>query len=132
MARIHGRKGRLYAGVASGGTAEPIAFLSRWSLDSSVDFPDVTAFGDGSRTYLAGLPDASGSFTGFYDDASAQLYTASTDGVARKVYLYPTTDATGTYWFGTAFFDNTVETPVDGAVTVSGNFRAATTFLKVG
>lgn len=133
MARIHGRRGRVYVGLASDtATAEPVAFLNRWSLNSSSDRVDVTSFGDTTKVYVAGLPDAQGTFAGFYDTASAQLYTASSDGLARKTYLYPDTTATGTYWFGTAFFDFSVEDGVDGAVTISGNFSAASSFAKVG
>lgn len=131
MARVSGRNGRLYAAIASGGTAEPIAFLKSWSLDSSVDKLDATAFDDENKTYLAGLPDASGAFAGFYDDASAQLYTAATDGIARKVYLYPDRTASTKYWFGTAIFDFSIETPVDGPVAISGSFSAASRFAKV-
>jgi hypothetical protein len=81
--------------------------------------------------YVAGLPDSSGTFAGFYDSATAQLYTAATDGVARKFYLYPDT-ADAIYWFGTALFDFSVSTAVDGAVTVSGNWNAASIVSKVG
>ena len=131
MARIHGRAGRLYAGIASAGTAEPITFLNSWSSDFSSDDVDVTAFGDTNKTYVSGLPDVSGSFAGFYDSASAQLYTAAVDGVARKFYLYPST-ADAIYWFGTATFDMSVETGVADAVKISGTFKAASAVTKVG
>jgi hypothetical protein len=94
MARIHGRSGRLYAGIASSGTAEPIAFLNSWSVDFSSDDVEVTSFGDTSKVYVSGLPDVAGTFAGFYDDATAQMYTAAVDGVARKFYLYPSTAGT--------------------------------------
>lgn len=133
MARIHGRRGRVYVGLASDtAQAEPVAFLNRWSLNSSADRVDVTSFGDTTKTYVAGLPDAQGTFAGFYDTASAQLYTAASDGLARKAYLYPDTTATSTYWFGTAFFDFSIEDGVDAAVTISGNFAAASSWQKVG
>lgn len=132
MARIHGRKGRLYAALASGGTAEPIAYLNSWSIDSSADRVDVTAFGDNNKTYVAGMADASGSIGGFYDTASAQLYTAATDGIARKFYLYPTLDSEGQYFFGTAFFDFSISGGTDSAVTVSGSWAAASDITKVG
>lgn len=132
MARIAGRSGRLYAGIASGGTAEPIAFLNKWGLDFSAPKIDVTAFGDTSHTYVADLPDASGSYSGHYDTATAQLYTAATDGVARKFYLYPDNSNTGQYWFGTAIFDFSVEAEVSGSINISGNLAAATTVAKVG
>jgi hypothetical protein len=131
VSRIHGRSGRLYAGVTSAGTAEPIAFLSQWSIDFSVDFVDVTAFGDTNKTYVSGLPDAQGSFSGFYDDATAQLYTAATDGVARKFYIYSDNSSTSKYWFGTGLFDFSVSGGVDSAVTISGNWRAASAIAKV-
>jgi hypothetical protein len=130
MARKHGRNGRLYTNITSGGTAEPIAFLRDWSIDFSVDNVDVTSFGDSNKVYVAGLPDSSGSFSGFYDSATAQMYTAATDGVARKFYLYPDTADT-VYWFGTALFDFSVSSAVDGAVSVSGNWNAASIVSKV-
>ena len=131
MARLHGRSGRLYAGIASAGTAEPITFLNSWSFDASTDDVDVTAFGDTNKTYVSGLPDFKGSFAGFYDSSSAQLWTAAVDGVARKFYLYPST-ADAIYWFGSATFDMSVETGVADAVKVSGSFTAASEVTKVG
>ena len=131
MARLHGRSGRLYAGIASAGTAEPITFLNSWSFDASTDDVDVTAFGDTNKTYVSGLPDFQGSFAGFYDNASAQLYTAAIDGVARKTYLYPST-SDAIYWFGTASFDVSIETGVSDAVKISGSFVATSAFTKVG
>jgi hypothetical protein len=132
MARIAGRNGRLYANITSGGTAEPIAFLNNWSLSFTTDNIEVTAFGDTHKTYVSSLPDVSGSFAGFYDEATAQTYTAATDGVARKFYLYPDNTSTGKYWFGTAFFDFSVSSDVGGAVQVSGDLAAASVVAKVG
>lgn len=132
MARINGRNGGLYAGISSAGTAEPIAFLNHWSVNFQSDKIEVTAFGDVSKTYAAGLPDFQGAYGGFFDNATAQLYTAATDGVARKFYLYPDRTVATTYWFGTAFFDFSIDTAVDGAVTISGNFAAASPSVKVG
>lgn len=131
MARIAGRNGRLYANITSGGTAEPIAFLNNWSISFTTDNIEVTAFGDLHKTYCSSLPDVSGSFAGFYDDATAQTYTAATDGVARKFYLYPDSTATTKYWFGTAFFDFSVSADVGGAVQVSGDFAAASVVARL-
>lgn len=130
MARKHGRNGRLYASIASGGTPEPIAFLNQWSIDFTVDNIDVTAFGDTNKTYVAGLPDSSGSFSGFFDSAGNDMYAAAADGIARKFYLYVDV-AEATYWYGTALFDFSVSSSVDGAVTVSGDWNAASAITKV-
>lgn len=134
MARIHGRKGRLYVGLASDtASAEPVTFLNKWSIGFSTDNVDVTANGDTNKTYVAGLPDASGSFAGFFDDATVQTYTAGADGLARRFYLYPTTPSvSGPYWFGTALFDFSAEADVGSAVTISGDFQAASAIAKVG
>ena len=130
MARKHGRNGRLYAAIASGGTPEPVVFLKQWSIDFTVDNVEVTAFGDVNKTYVGGLPDASGSFSGYFDSATAQMYTAAVDGVARGFYLYPDT-GDATYWYGTALFDFSVSGSVDGAVTASGDWNAAGAITKV-
>lgn len=130
MARVHGRRGRLYVGIADDdATAEPIAFLNSWSIDSTTDRVDVTAFGDNNKVYVAGLPDASGSFAGFYDTETEQLYTASQDGLARKFYLYPDT-SDGDYFSGTAFFDFSASGDVSGAVSISGTWSAASAVTK--
>jgi hypothetical protein len=132
MAKLAGRNGSLYMGLGSAGTAEPVAYLSEWSVSFTTDKFDVTSFGDVSKTYVAGLPDFSGNYKGWYDTATAQMYTAATDGVARKFYLYPTTATTTQYWFGTALFDFSIDVGVGAAISISGSFNAATASSKVG
>lgn len=132
MARIAGRNGRVYASITSGGTAEPIAFLNNWAISFAVGSIDVTSFGDTGKVYVSGLPDASGTYAGFYDNATNQFYTAAVDGVARKFYLYPDNTSTTQYWFGTALFDFNIDGTVDGAVTINGSWAAASAVAKVG
>jgi len=130
MPRIAGRNGALYVALTSGGTAEPLVFTKKWSIDMKTDRVDVTAFQDTTKTYVAGLPDASGSFDGFYDSATSGTYTAAVDGLARKFYLYPSTVNPTTFFFGTGFFDYSVDTDVTGAVTCKGTWSAATPVTK--
>ena len=85
-----------------------------------------------NKTYVAGLPDAQGSYTGWYDNATVQLYTAAADGVARKFYLYPDVGTSTQYFFGSAVFDMNITGAVDGAVQISGDFSASTIVAKVG
>ena len=80
--------------------------------------------------HVAGLADASGSFSGFWDSAGGLQKVA--DGNARSFYLYPTTSDATKYWFGTATFDITVSTSVGGAVEASGSWSAATSVAYVG
>ena len=130
---ISGRKGRLYADTSSGanGNAKPIANLNSWSISQATDRTEVTSFGDTTKTYIAGLRDASGDFGGFHD-TDGELYNA-TDGEARKFYLYETTDLASTkYWYGTATFDITTNGTVGGAVEVSGSWAASSSVTRVG
>ncbi|MGH6690906.1 MAG: hypothetical protein ACREF4_09540 [Gammaproteobacteria bacterium] len=132
MSRIHGRNGRIYMAVASGGTASPLPFFASWTISFATEKAEVTAFGDTNKVYVAGLPDASGEFSGFYDDATAQTYTAAADGVARAFYLYPDTTSVVKYFWGTILPDFNVDGAVDGAVAVSATWNAASAIAKVG
>jgi hypothetical protein len=131
MARVHGRNARLYVDITGAGAATPITFVKSWSLTFPTDKVDVTALTDTNKVYVAGLPDVSGTVAGFYDDATAQLYTASIDGVARKTYLYPIS-GNAQYWYGTALWDFTVQGAVDGANEFTASLAAASAWLKVG
>jgi predicted secreted protein len=122
----------IYANMTSGGLPSPIAFLNHWSLNFSVNTIDVTSFGDTSKVFVAGLPDFQGSYSGFYDNATAQLYTAATDGVARSFYLYPDRGLITQYWYGPGIFDMSIDGTVDGAVTISGNLAGAGLVTKIG
>lgn len=130
VARIHGRRGRVYLGLASGGTAEPVAFLNSWSISFSTEKSNVTSFGDDNNVYVAGLPDASGDFAGFYDDATVQFYTAATDGLPRKFYLYPSNSVTTQYFFGEILPDMSVNGTVTDSVQISASWNASTTISK--
>ncbi len=134
MARIAGRSGRLYVGLASDtASAEPLAYVSKMTIDFSTDNFDVTALGDTNKQYVSGLPDCQGTFSGFFDDATAQTYTAATDGLARRFYWYPKTPSTaGPYWFGTMLPDFSVDTDVNGATAISGSWNAASNVYRVG
>jgi hypothetical protein len=91
-----------------------------------VNKQDVTAFGDGNLVYVSGLPDASGDFGGFWDDATAQTYTASTDGLSRNLYLYPDiTNSVNVYFFGTVLPDFSIDGAVAGPVNFKSTWNAA-------
>jgi hypothetical protein len=133
MSRIAGRRGRIYMGVANDtASAEPLPFFASWSISFETEKREVTAFGDTTKVYVPGLPDSTGEFSGFYDDASNQTYTAAVDGLPRKFYLYPNTALTTQYFFGTILPDFSVNAEVDGAVEVSASWSAASPVTKVG
>ena len=139
MARIKGSGGDVYVDQSSNGSgsASPLRYASKWTLDGETEQIEVTAFGDTTKTFIAGLPNAQGTISGFYDDTastgSTALFAMSQSGVARKTYFYPKTPSTsGPYWFGTANWSVSYETDVSGAVTISGTWSAATSFSAVG
>lgn len=132
MSRISGRRGRIYLEIASGGTAEPLPFVASWSVSFATEKIDVTAMGDTTKVYVSGIPDAQGEWSGFYDDATNQSYTAAVDGLARKFYLYPNTSETTKYFWGTILPDLTVNSTVNGAAEMTASWAAATTIARQG
>jgi hypothetical protein len=116
--------------------AQPLAFVSDWTINFTVAKVDVTALGDPNLVWVAGLPDASGDFTGFADTATAQTYEAAVDGQPRAFYLYPTLNPTnggpgnatissGQYFFGTVLPDYSTGGGVASAVTMKSSWNAA-------
>lgn len=133
MARKAGRRGRVYLGIiSSAAAAEPLPFIAAWTFDAVTDKFEVTSMGDGNKVYVAGLPDSKGTFNGFYDDATAQSYTAATDGLPRNFYLYPDTSLSSQYFFGTVLVDFSATSAVGDSIKVSANWVAASNILKVG
>lgn len=119
--------------LASNGTAEPVAFVKSMSFNAKTGKQDATAFGDANQIFVAGLPVSDGSFAFWYDDATVQTYTAATDGVARKFYMYPDiVNAPSQYWWGTVLPDFSISSSVDGVIEGSCDWSPATTIQKVG
>lgn len=131
MSRHSGRNARVMMAIASGGTAETIPGVNHWTLAATTGRTPVTAFGDANVTYVTQLPDASGTFGGWWDDTSKATYTAALDGVKRKAYFYEDIVANPTlYLFGEVFPDFSQDVPVDGAVSFTASWAAAGPMIK--
>ena len=133
MARDHGRNGRVYFGIASGAAlASPLPFQAAWSINQVTDKSEVTTFGDSNKVYVAGLPDSSGDFSGFMDDASSQTFIAALDGIPRNFYLYPNVSAfpNNLYWFGSIIADGSADGAVGGPVNFKSTWAAASAVLR--
>ena len=120
----------VYMAINSGGTAQPLAYVSSWTVNFNVAKVDVTALGDTNLVWVAGLPDATGDFSGFYDTATAQTYAAAVDGQPRNFYLYPSLLGLqganpGQYFFGTILPDFSTTGGVAAAVTFKSAWNAA-------
>lgn len=124
MARYHGKGGVVYMSTTGTGTATAVVSLSEWTLNKNTDKAEVTSFGDANKTYVQGLPDISGSISGFFDSSDDTLFDAaeSPDGV--NLYLYPSELAPSIYHCGPAWIDASISVPVSGAATVSASFVA--------
>jgi hypothetical protein len=137
ISRIHGRNGLVYLGVGgvgtANGTASQMAYLSDWTVNFTVAKVDVTAMGDPNLIWVAGLPDASGDFTGFMDTATAQTYQAAVDGLPRNFYLYMSATTYATYpqyIYGTILPDFAISGGVASAVTLKSTWNAASTISR--
>jgi len=127
MARHHGKKGKVYMAPGSG-AAVNVASLSSWSLNMATDAVDVTAFNDSNKVSVVGLPDLSGSFSGFWDETDGTIFdaaAAASAGTAVNVYIYPDSADMTKYACGTAYVDASIQGSVNGAVEVTANFKAA-------
>ena len=128
MVAYAGRKGRVYISTSGSGNASPVAQLTDWSLNMSTDTFETTAFGATNKTYVQGLPDVSGDFKGFWNDADTTISTASNSADGCKIYLYPSTDAStgaaGKYAYGPAWLNASYASSVGGVVSMSGSFKA--------
>jgi hypothetical protein len=127
--RISARNGAVYLAQAAGADASPVSYAASWTITIARNVIDVTPItGDGNKIYVAGLPDASGDFAGFWDDQTAQAYIAATDGLPRNLYLYPDRTSTNIFYSGMVLPDFSAAGDVTSAVsfrvtwTVAGPF----------
>ncbi len=127
MARLHGKRGLVMLALRPGENAQTLAFMSNWEIDFVPTYFDVTPVaGAVNRLWTAGIEDVSGTFTGFYDDATVQAYKAAVDGVPRSFYLYQNDLAN--FWSGSVLvgtFD--VSAGIADAVKVSCAWVASST-----
>jgi hypothetical protein len=96
----------------------------------STDKIEVTAFGDANKTYVQGLKDIKGSFSGFFDDTETKPFTAADSGSGCLLYLYPSSLLPTRYWAGPAWLDVSVDTGVSDAVAIAGSFAANGTWVR--
>lgn len=129
MPRRSGRNGQVYIDTSSAanGSAVPVSVVKTWSVNTVQNMIDVTGLGDGSKTYVPGLPDATGTLNGFAV-LGTTTFQRITDGNARAFYLYP--DALNhptVYFYGTEYFSFQTDGDAEDAVKVTVNFNAAST-----
>jgi hypothetical protein len=88
--------------------------------------------GDANKTYVSGLPDAAGDFSGWYDTATSQTYIAAADGLPRNFYLYPTQANLLQYFFGTVLPDFSAAAGISAGASMKSTFNAAGPIQRYG
>jgi hypothetical protein len=131
-ARYHGRKGVVYMSTTGTGNATNVIALNAWNIDRSTDKAEATAFGDGNKVYLAGLPDAAGSISGFWDNTETKPFAGGNSADGVKLYLYPSSDIVTSYFYGPAWVDPSLTTGVGDVVAISFDWAANGTWGSQG
>lgn len=122
--KLHGKNGAIYIGGPKG-TGLKVATKSEWTLSLGRDYVDATTFGDTNRTYLVGLRDVSGTFSGLMDVSGDLLVNATTSDIVQ-LYLYADDGASPILiGSGPSLVDAQITASNADAIRMSGNFRAA-------
>lgn len=134
---LHGRNARLYLGATNASPIPKFAnatgtAISKFEIQTGVDFAEDTAQGDPYKTYVPGLPDYSGSLDFFFQDANTShlqysLIDAAMQGTALKHYAYPGIAAgmTTVYFYGLIYLSlKSLPLDVGALVTASFEFKA--------
>lgn len=120
--KLHGKNGAIWIAATAGGPATKVAAKSEWTLNLSRDYVDATVFGDLNKTYLVGLRDVQGTYSGLLDTSGDMLVNASS---LETQYIYLYADDTHLVGSGPGFIDANITASNTDAVRTTGNFRAA-------
>ena len=132
MARQAGRSARLWIGPTTSAQAAPVESTRGWGVNSERDTIDATCQGDASKVTLLSLPGGTGTYNAVYATGeTSAAFTASVDGLSRKVYGYLSA-ALDAYFYCTATFSSGVQTEDGGLVELNGTWAADTPIYWVG
>lgn len=120
----HGSKARVYANGY-----DLTDYLNSFDASGSADAVETTTFGKTSKTYIAGLKDATFSGAGYFDGSEDAVHDVLKDalGVDNVVWVWlPQGDGFGNDAFGFAAVQTSYEvsSPVDGVTSVSADAQS--------
>lgn len=124
MAIKSGRDGQVLYDAA-GTTPVLIISINKFKLSQKMDKINVTCFGDPNKVYVPGLPDVSGSLAGFWNSAERTIFIAATATEPGLLELVPNSNEPTFKWSGLAYLSADLDTSVEGAPAISGEFMAA-------
>lgn len=119
----HGKDGKLYLSMTGTDEWVEIGKISAFTLDMTRDKVETTSLGDTNKTFLAGLKNTQGTFTGFFT-AEEQLFDAADSPTGVYLALVPTDLVPNMCWRGPAWVDVSINSGVSAAVTINGTFSA--------
>ena len=131
MAFTHGSKAVFKLADATDVLTDISQYLTSVDFPQDVDTADVTTFGSTYRKYLAGLTDATISIEGIFDPAVDQILNAARSK-AKDFEYYPQGSTAGLpKYSGQIICTNyTITSGVDGAVTFTADFQAASEIVR--
>ncbi len=124
MSKKHGKDGAIYLGGAKGSGGTKVTNKTEWSVQLNRDYVDATVFGETNKTYLAGLRNFQGNYSGLLDTAGDAMLDASALD-EQLIYLYADDGASPVLVaHGSGFIDANVTCGNTDAVRITGEFRA--------
>jgi hypothetical protein len=124
--RKHGYRGQVKMDPTGGATLVAVADLNAWTADFTRDQVDVSAFGDNFKQYVLGLPDAKGTYGGWWNSASSPaLFDVAFGSTPVTLNLVPSVDEPTYFFEGLAYLDASINVASSGAISISGNWVGA-------
>lgn len=128
IAKYHGKKG--YAIIEGIG---PVGQLHGWNLSTSRDIVDVSTQCSEWKDSIRGQGLWSGAFSVYYDGSNVgNFYNIVNSTSEKNVYLYPDKNDKTRYFYGDAWCDFDLATPVDGAIDISATLSGKGQLLQDG
>lgn len=124
MAIKSGRDGQVLYDAA-GTTPVLVLSLNKWKLSQKTSKTNVTCFGDTNLVFIPGLPDVSGTVSGYWNSVERTLFIAATAVDPGLLELVPNATEPTFKWSGLAYLSADIDTAVEGAPVVAGEFMAA-------
>lgn len=128
MARIHGKSGQVLMDESGSSPFTPteVADINAFTLNLSSERVPVTCFGDTNIVRVTGLPDFSGTLSGFWNSTtSPRLFDVVLAGLPVDLKLVPSRNESSYYFEGLANIDGALDVSATGAVAFSGSWDAA-------
>ena len=120
---LHGKGGVLAVSETLAGPVKAVALITEWDYDSSSDYVETTALGSVNKTFVKGLNNAQGTFTGVWDSFDDTLFAAAESIDGCQIEIWPNVNSPACFK-GPGFLDVKIKAGVSAAVTIDGKFSA--------